>query len=361
MGSRPSRPKRRIMTPYIASLSNNGTFFRLFGKQSQNMTIELLKRWRDPRRFYHSIDNHLIPMLDQIKMLSVDANSKQLLEIATWFHDCIYDPKSRDNELNSIRFFINKLENKYCADANIIRDIIRVTIDFECDTALKVHFANLDLDYLNHTDVKRIVQNELLLLKEFQFVDYSIYKQRRLNIIAELSRSKWTSGSTIRQIVDYLGYHKPKIGIYPGSFNPFHVGHLSILQEAEKMFDKVIVAIGINPEKHSGIDHNILQKVKETLPYHQVESFKTFLHEYAEEKSNDADITIVRGFRSGYDIDYELTNLAFIRDMSKDLKMVFIAPQKKFDHVSSSAIRLIKNFSEKQSKIYVSKVYYPYS
>ena len=199
------------------------------------------------------------------------------------------------------------------------------------------------------------------MLKEFQFIDYSIYKQRRLSILGDLGTNSITNRVTVEQIRKYLKHHKPKVGIYPGSFNPFHVGHLSVLQEAEKIFDKVIVAIGINPEKHSGIDHNILQKVKETLPYHQVESFKTFLHEYAEEKSNDADITIIRGFRSGYDIDYELTNLAFIRDMSKDLKMVFIAPQKKFDHVSSSAIRLIKNFGEKQSKVYVPKVYYPYS
>ena len=348
------------MTRYISSLSNNSTFFKLFGKRSQDVAIEVLKQWKEPTRFYHSIDDHLIPMLDQIETLSVDSKSKQLLEITAWFHDCIYNPKSSDNELNSIKFFTDRLENKYCADADVIKDLIKMTIDFECSPSeLRTCFAKLDLNYLRHTNTSHIVQNELLLLKEFQFIDYSIYKQRRLNIICELSRSKWASGSTIRQIVDYLGSHRPRIGIYPGSFNPFHVGHLSILQEAEKIFDKVIVAIGINPEKHSGIDHNILRKVKETLPYHQVESFKTFLHEYAEEKAKDADVTIIRGFRSGYDIDYELTNLAFIRDMSKDLKMVFIAPQKKFDHISSSAIRLIKNFGEKQSETYIPNIYYP--
>ena len=40
-----------------------------------------------------------------------------------------------------------------------------------------------------------------------------------------------------------------KVGVYAGSFNPFHRGHYDILVKAEKIFDKVIVARGINPEK----------------------------------------------------------------------------------------------------------------
>ncbi len=344
------------MVEYLDSLANNYLFKELFGQRTLSVVSELLQKWRSPARFYHSIDNHLIPMLDRIKQLSVDSKSKQLLEIAAWFHDCVYDPRSGANVYNSIEFFTDSLTNKHCADASIIKSIIEMTIDFECDTPLKVHFANLDLDYFDHTDVNRTVQNELLLLKEFQFVDYSTYKQKRLNIIADLSRSEWTNGPTIRQIVDYLGCHRPRIGIYPGSFNPFHVGHLSVLQEAEKLFDKVIVAVGINPQKEMS---NTIDQVRAVLPYHQVEYFSTFLHKYVEEKSKDADVTVIRGFRSGYDIDYELTNLAFIRDMSKDLKTIFIAPQKKFDHVSSSAIRLIKNFSKIQSRAYIPKVYYP--
>ncbi len=346
---------------FMVNLASNDIFHELFGYRSHYIINELIKVWKSPVRFYHSFDNHLAPMIDRIRKLPTDPRSKNLLEIAAWFHDCIYYPKSENNESDSVKFFTDRLDNKHRADADIVRDLIEMTVDFKCDTPLKIHFANLDLDYLNHTNVRLIVQNELLLLKEFQFVNYSVYKQRRLDIMRRLSKSERTSESTVRQIIDYLGSHRPRIGIYPGSFNPFHVGHLSILQEAEKMFDKVIVAIGINPEKQ--LDNvcasGRLEQIKNVLPYHQVEFFSTFLHEYVEKKSKDADVTVIRGFRSGYDIDYELTNLAFIRDMSKDLKVMFIAPHKKFDHISSSALRLIKNFSEKQSETYVPKVYYP--
>jgi hypothetical protein len=45
---------------------------------------------------------------------------------------------------------------------------------------------------------------------------------------------------------DILRNWKPNIGIFPASFNPAHIGHLNILEKAEKIFDKVIIARGIN-------------------------------------------------------------------------------------------------------------------
>ena len=53
---------------------------------------------------------------------------------------------------------------------------------------------------------------------------------------------------------------KKKIGVYAGSFSPFHVGHADILHQALDVFDEVIVAIGHNPTK----DGN----VKESFPTH---------------------------------------------------------------------------------------------
>jgi len=345
-------------------LASNKVFCELVGNYSskaEQLIDKLIENWESPSRFYHSVDNHLLPMLDQIDGLSVTERHRDILEIAAWFHDCIYDPKSADNEKNSMKFFYNTIPN-YNKDAMAIAALIKLTADFDyAPSILTSNFARLDLDYLNNADARRIVRNEVLVLKEFQFVDYSLYKSKRLNILANLSRQRdCTDGRTIRQIVDYLGSHRPRIGIYPGSFDPFHVGHLSVLKEAEKLFDKVIIAIGINPEKRESTGGSArLSTVKKILPYHQVEFFSTFLHKYVAKKSEDADITVVRGFRSGYDIDYELTNLAFMRDMSDNVKMVFIAPQKEFDHVSSSALRLMSSFGDGESKKYIPEPYYP--
>ena len=54
-------------------------------------------------------------------------------------------------------------------------------------------------------------------------------------------------------MIDILETWRPKIGLYAGSFNPFHKGHLNIIMKAEEIFDKVIIARGINPTKKNEI------------------------------------------------------------------------------------------------------------
>jgi pantetheine-phosphate adenylyltransferase len=321
---------------------------------------ELVQKWNEPWRFFHTIDNHLKPMLEKIHTLP-DLETRHLLEITAWFHDCVYDPKSSDNEVKSIGYFRSQMVRR-TERTDIITRLIRSTIDYKDlkRAKLGIEFAKLDTASLRTTSIETLLRNEKLLLKEFQFVDYSIYKKRRLEFLENIEKSSLTRLWAVPIIQAYLQTTKPRIAIYPGSFDPFHIGHLSILKEAEKLFDKVIVAIGINPQKKQPRQQS-LENLKNALPYHQTELFEGFLHGFAEKKSKDADITIIRGFRSGYDIDAELINLAFMRDMSKDLKVVFIAPQKLFDHVSSSAIRQIQTFDSAECDKYIPKVYYPES
>jgi pantetheine-phosphate adenylyltransferase len=322
---------------------------------------ELVQKWNEPWRFFHTIDNHLRPMLEKIHALP-DDDDKHLLEIAAWFHDCVYDPKRSDNEVKSIGYFRSQMIRRTERTDKIVK-IIRSTIDYKnLESDLEMEFAKLDTASLSTTSVKTLLQNEKLLLKEFQFVDYSVYKERRIDFLKNIKRTPLTGLWAASIINAYIQTTRPRIAIYPGSFDPFHIGHLSVLKEAEKSFDKVIVAIGINPQKKRSISPPAsLDILENILPYHQVEYFSTFLHKYAEKKAKDADVTIIRGFRSGYDIDAELINLAFMRDMCKDLKVIFIAPQKSFDHVSSSAIRQIQPFDPSECDKYLPEVYYPES
>lgn len=319
---------------------------------------KLVQKWNEPWRFFHTIGNHLGPMLEKIHTFP-DNDDRHLLEIAAWFHDCVYDPKRSDNELESIKYFESQVHRATKHSDAIIR-LIRITIDYRnLKNDLEIEFAKLDTASLRTTSIETLLRNEKLLLKESQFVDYSVYKSRRLYFLDNIVMSVphlWA----VPVIRTYLRATEPRIAIYPGSFDPFHIGHLSILREAEKLFDKVIVAIGINPQKRQPRQQS-LENLRNTLPYHQTELFEGFLHKYAECKSRVADITIIRGFRSGYDIDAELVNLAFMRDMSKDLKVIFIAPQKSFDHVSSSAIRQIQTFDSSECDKYLPEVYYPES
>ena len=61
------------------------------------------------------------------------------------------------------------------------------------------------------------------------------------------------------------------IGIYTGSFNPFHLGHLDILNKAKRMFDEVVIAVGHNPDKYMLSEvHQRIETIEAQLPNQKV-------------------------------------------------------------------------------------------
>ena len=116
------------------------------------------------------------------------------------------------------------------------------------------------------------------------------------------------------------------LAIYAGSFNPFHIGHLNIVEKAEKVFGEgnVLIAMGVNPEKAKSEDLlsrsvEIANKTGRT-----VEVYTTFLHELVEKKEAEGyKVVLVRGLRNGDDLVYEDNQLKFINDFKKNIDVVF--------------------------------------
>jgi pantetheine-phosphate adenylyltransferase len=143
------------------------------------------------------------------------------------------------------------------------------------------------------------------------------------------------------------------IAIYPGSFNPIHVGHINILEKAERIFGKgnVITAIGINPDKVNTNDKSYLfeqdnkAKIISKKINRTVITYSKFLHELVEDyEKEDYNVVIIRGLRNGVDLDYEVNQMRFINDFKKDINVVYITCDQEFEHISSSAVRKIEQF-----------------
>lgn len=143
------------------------------------------------------------------------------------------------------------------------------------------------------------------------------------------------------------------IAIYPGSFNPIHIGHINILEKAERIFGKgnVITAIGINPDKVNTNDKSYLfeqdnnAKTISQKINRNVITYSKFLHELVEDyEKENYNVVIIRGLRNGVDLDYEVNQMRFINDFKKDINVVYITCDQEFEHISSSAIRKIEQF-----------------
>jgi pantetheine-phosphate adenylyltransferase len=132
--------------------------------------------------------------------------------------------------------------------------------------------------------------------------------------------------------------------IYPGSFDPVTNGHVDIIQRGCKLFNEIIVAVLVNPDKHAFFTIqercDILTEVLKTIDRGDcrvtVESFGGLMVQYAAERQAHA---IVRGIRAISDYEYELQMALMNRRLRPELETVFMMPAEEYSYVSS---RLVK-------------------
>ena len=132
--------------------------------------------------------------------------------------------------------------------------------------------------------------------------------------------------------------------IYPGSFDPVTNGHLDIIERGCKLFDEIIIAILVNPEKQpffsveerSEMLVEVLQDIHHGNCKLRVDSFSGLLVQYA--VAQQADV-IVRGIRAISDYEYELQMALMNRRLEPNIETVFMMPAESYSYVSS---RLVK-------------------
>lgn len=307
--------------------------------------------WQETHRYYHS-ETHLAFLLDEIEKLlkaqKLNPEHYAVLVMAAFFHDIVYDPTRQDNELQSAQMF-EEMTSEHL-NRTLIKEIILDTQHHQAKGILSKQFCELDMRIVTHSSFEELLLWEKQIFKEYQYLDYGIYKEGRIQVLEKFIKTYPENATNLKFLVAYLKQHRPKIGVYPGSFYPFHNGHLNILQKAEAVFDKVIIARGINPDKQ---DINQSKIESKTLKYRQIENFQGFLTNYLTSKEKFADISLVRGLRNGDDLDYEVNQLRFMDDMKKDLKVVFLPCDKEYEHISSSSIKNLDKIDPDFSKRYI--------
>ena len=132
-----------------------------------------------------------------------------------------------------------------------------------------------------------------------------------------------------------------RLGVYAGSFDPLTIGHLWMIEQGVQLFDHLIVAVGVNPDKRSSFSvEDRLAMLRETtakLPKHSVASFSNlYLIDYAQSVGATH---ILRGIRSAGDFEYERPMRNINGDLDPDICTVFLMPPRDIAEVSSSMVK----------------------
>ena len=133
-----------------------------------------------------------------------------------------------------------------------------------------------------------------------------------------------------------------RIAVYPGSFDPLTNGHVDIIMRGSRIFDRIIVAILVNPEKTPlfTIDERLdmARDVFRDEPHVEIEAFGGLLVDYAQRRGAHV---IVRGLRAVSDFEYEFQMALMNRRLVPGIETVFMMPAEAYTYTSSRIIREI--------------------
>lgn len=326
------------------------------------MEIEIPRIYyqRDPRGFHTQV--HIESMFDKLygyefKLIREQLSPEdiQALEHAILYHDICHDALCMNNEERScFEYARSKDYNSKIADK--VKDLILVTSNpSKASTLLEKIMSVLDHSIffsLDKTDIYKYCDQ---IFYEYQCMPFEQYKKERRKVLIEIDRylkpilsslieMRYIYNSildiallNIQEAIRYEEARKPRIGVYVGSFKPFHIGHYDILKKAEKVFDKVIVIQIVNSKNKGIIEHSLPAKINNRECY-TVFSNDT-LPSILSTVNIGSDYTLIRGIRSGHDLIAEQNYAQTIKDIGVKNPIIHILSSRETQHVSSTLVR----------------------
>lgn len=132
------------------------------------------------------------------------------------------------------------------------------------------------------------------------------------------------------------------LAVYAGSFDPVTYGHLDLIERTAKLFEHVVVAVGVHPTRQPlfSVEERVglVEQVTVELPNIEVDSFDGLLVDYCARRGARV---IIRGLRVSMDFEYELQIAHANADMAPDLDTVFLPTRTNYGFITASMVREI--------------------
>lgn len=138
-----------------------------------------------------------------------------------------------------------------------------------------------------------------------------------------------------------------RTAVYPGAFDPVTNGHIDVIERALKLFDKVYILVGENPQKTATFSpEERVGMLKQSLKRHnsriEIEHFNGLLLDYVKKKKSNV---IIRGLRAISDFEFEFQRAQFNREFAKDVETIFLMTKDDYAFLSSSIVKEIAMFN----------------
>ena len=138
----------------------------------------------------------------------------------------------------------------------------------------------------------------------------------------------------------------PQIAVFPGSFDPLTNGHLDIIERSSRLFERLVVAVAINPRKASLFSREervemITESVSHLGDRVEVDAFEGLLVDYARSKGACA---ILRGLRVVSDFEFEFQMASMNRHLAPEIETLLVIPGEGHHYVSSGIVKEVAAF-----------------
>ncbi|KKW79649.1 metal-dependent hydrolase [Acinetobacter sp. AG1] len=180
------------MPQYLTSLEKS--WFELHQyyhfSEPQKVFNKLIAAYSERQRAYHTLQ-HLYECLVLFESIRVNLNDAHAVALALWFHDAVYDPQSKDNELKSAELFEQYLIQDLSIDiVQKIKRWILATQKHEATNELDLQFL-LDIDLaILAASPKRFEEYEQQIQKEYAWVDLDVYLIKRKQVLAHFYQTE---------------------------------------------------------------------------------------------------------------------------------------------------------------------------
>jgi len=141
-----------------------------------------------------------------------------------------------------------------------------------------------------------------------------------------------------------------RVAVYTGSFDPVTLGHLDVIGRASRIFDAIVVGVGINPDKQPlfSLEERVdlVKAAVAAFGNVRVERFSGLSVAFVREQGAHV---LLRGVRSLTDIEAEFTMTLANRKLDPDVETVFLMADAAYSHISSSLLKQITPLADDEA------------